>query len=896
MKYRHILQFMFIIGVLMFVPLSAQAQLPPPNLTPPGNVEQGTGVLITTEPNAECTIRYSDGTAEATITADGEGHIFIFVNNSPGTTLSIFCQVGNTTSPTVSITVIVPPPPTEDITPPTDVPPTEEPTPPPPLPQVCAFDSNAELREAPDHNAQRMLFLQPVGVAYNTSDQQVVNGETWYQLATNGYWVVATDVRTNNCSALVVDTIVPNTDLDLADILGDECPELIQMIIDTLPPDVIVDNSDSDTPCTTYQNLILTWGNEPDVVDPLSSDAGVTLFNSEACTGADAMVIPGFVDILDNLERDVREQVRAVLDRNDPCEFANNLIQGNWIRFDLLGGVDGIDPETALGLIIGSCEPYLDPTVVDGINDRFVDILGENYRTYFTTEVNDVCALVETLIFIGQLSAEQELLFDVFTETCGWENDHALEIVTYVTTIGGNTSIKNIVEDASSGDFCTIVESNLTLYVFDPDDLSPDDASTVQQIAGALDECASDDTDLLIMVMSAWNQWDDLDFLQEVALLTADNPCEAIVTWLTTGVAPTFPEDETPPPFPPPMPPDVVDTRLGNVDEEDIPEPDDPISPRARIISDIDATAIFIGHNGGTQRLYIITAGESLEIEVARGRNISNPVLNATGEWAAYLDLEANEIRNILLAANSDVPIITAETFADCALTLADYPIAWSPDDTRLLVTLRNAEDVLGIYSYHFYDNELDCDPLLLNAHSPAFRQEGRTILYVDISTASSDIGFHNLHSGYSGRYRLPARISASMNEGGLNIPVTACFSPAYHLGTDNSETSTFVFACQSGDDVLYFQREFIRGRSEIRQLDLRLEEFEAQGLIIDNIQNVVPGPAPDYVAFDDGIRVYFARMWDNDDLDLVENNPETGVLIQLPNHDVSMLRWVPAH
>lgn len=900
MKSKLVLLLMFVIGILLLLPVIAQAQEVPIDVSPSGNVVQGTSVLITTSPNAVCTIDFSDGTPSATDTADDEGRILLFVNNPPNTVLTIFCQVGNVTSDTVPITVITGTPT------PTFTPGGPTPTPTPQVSDfvdsnlnitICAPDLNAEARMDSQADAPINRYLVP-NVAETTRLQRQYNtGVIWYQLS-DGMWVVASDVRTSNCT---IGATVPNTDLDLGDILGD-CPELIQVVIDTLPPDVIVNNSDGEPACTIYQNLVFSWGNAPASVDPLSSDAGLTLFDADECTGAEAMVIPGFVDVLDNLGREVREQVRAVLDRNDPCEFANNLIQSNWIRFDLLDGDDGIDSQTALGLIIDSCEPFLDPTVADDTNDRFIEMFGgDDYRTYFTSEVNDVCALVETLIFVGDFSAEQEMLFDIFTDVCEWDADHAFEIVTYATTIGGNASIKDIIEDANTENFCGTIESNLTLYVFDPNDLSADEAIVIQQIAGALDECATDDTELLIMVMSAWNQWDDLEHLQKVALLTAENPCEAIVTWLTTGVAPTFPVGEPEPPLPPPMSSGDVEDRIGDIPDEDIPAPDGEdggLTTRDRIIRDVDATAIFIGNAGGSQRLYIISAGESQEVQVAQGRNISYPVLNATGEWAAYLDLEAGEVRRIWLAIGSDEPIITSEmlTNADCDLALSDYPIAWSPDDSRLLVTLRNSDGVLGIYSYHFYDNALDCDPLLLNAHSPAFAQRGRAFLFVDTTTNSSDIGYYNLHSGYSGRYALANVISASSDVGGLNIPVTECFAPAYHLGTDAEETLVFVFACRNREEVLYFQREFIGGRTEIRQLDLRLDEFEAQGLVISNIQNVVPGPAPDYVAFDDGVRVYFVRMWDNNDADFLENNPETGVLIQLPNYDVSLLRWVPAH
>ena len=290
--------------------------------------------------------------------------------------------------------------------------------------------------------------------------------------------------------------------------------------------------------------------------------------------------------------------------------------------------------------------------------------------------------------------------------------------------------------------------------------------------------------------------------------------------------------------------------------------------------------------NGQTQ-LRIIENGEDRQITLNVNGNIAQPTLDPTGQYAVFYALDDNAIYRTNLSTNTTLALIREETLNSCQLSIhADYlSLTYDPQGQFFLVTLANELNQIGIYKYNTRQGEFICEPLVNNAASPTLSHNGESFIYIDLEEGRDrrDLAI----------YHIVQNISAGFNLAD-NLNMTECYNPAYHMGRDAIENYTFIFTCINDDGITFYQRDVNDSRTSQGILDLHLNEFSTP-LTHADVNNTLPGPAPDYLAFDDGQNIYFVVLWDDEDEDENENNQEHGVLISLgDNINVHSLSWVP--
>ena len=548
MKYKYLLPItLTLLLILATVGTFASLAQIPLTVTP-SSVYPGDNITIETEADATCYI--NNGQGVTTVNSGPTGRIILSIHSPIGTVISIYCEsTTNGTSPTRTVTVVDPNPPTPI--------PGVQPTEPPAVEQsiidvsypavICASGNNAAVRTDSNVDAPIFRYLTPNVAEYPVRALQI-NGLIWYQLSPNYFWVQAAQVTASSCAT----DIITDEGIPISDLLAD-CPDLISDVLD-LPLELVFAELGSDTPCIDYDNMIYNINTFAPIPDPLSHESRVRLFDNINCQGAEALVIPGFVNVLDNVDDyDEREDIQNDIDETeiDPCDFANQLIQNHSISqvaFNILGA------ERSLELVVNSCISNRTETTVERITNGIMSIIAD-YPSHIINDDPDfkhgeICDLVDALVLVGdndiplldQLDDQMDL-YSTFTETCQWDEIAALEIVAYATSIAGNASIEQIVAEAEGDpNFCTIVIDSLTEFQFETEIFdSLVQVDEIRQIAGSLDLCATDDTSLLILVMGAWNRWDELDNPNDqLYLLTAPNSCELINNWILGIINPPF--------------------------------------------------------------------------------------------------------------------------------------------------------------------------------------------------------------------------------------------------------------------------------------------------------------------------------------------------------------------
>ena len=164
--------------------------------------------------------------------------------------------------------------------------------------------------------------------------------------------------------------------------------------------------------------------------------------------------------------------------------------------------------------------------------------------------------------------------------------------------------------------------------------------------------------------------------------------------------------------------------------------------------------------------IYALVAGEVQALTENTPENELFPAPDPTGNLVTYLSVNENEeavISVMRLDRHMAMPLFIPPD----GYTLAQSPLAWSPDGVMLLVTLEKPEGIPGIYSVDLSNIPRVGDPELLidNAASPSFAPNGRYIAFTRVIDGLDTIYVFSRNSGL---------------ENAVTEPGTPCFDPAF--------------------------------------------------------------------------------------------------------------------
>lgn len=787
-----------------------------------------------------------------TITANDQGEVVWSGDHPAGTVVHYSCtdgQNGDFSIPTP------PPPPTNTppgCTRPDGCPPvTDTPVPPLPTPtgQICTGYSDVIIRQGPSTTTPKVGNMAQ---RQNYNYYELSGG--WYRI--DGGWVSSQFVQSPPCNATPVPT--PGS---LDSFIRQICPEFFGF--------------DSAAQAANYPGgesvITKEWCQRmksPPVAPLIASEVQKKVFDASICGAVPeyANAVPEFMAWLNNLSEETRRLVDiylGTLEDAPRCQFIWDLIHDG-----KLGKLPAsFSVQNTIEMITAACQPDLPAEKRAKQSENLSSVM--TARQDITDTVN-ACWMVQTVALLGEWDAnvDQQTLYTALRACPEMKAADALQAVIYA--VGTGIDIPGLLgEDHQS--FCQPDTLYQQMSKHRQDARIIQDA-VVQKIAANL-KCNPPSV-RLTLIMLLWHRWDELTPDQTNLLLGAADPCTAVMEWLLNGSLPA-PTGNTPLPGSSA----AVGTAINQGQSSGHPTGQPHCELTAAYCKDVTlrgAVGVFLakplnGQKAAIRMLKNATSQTIIELSDA----ILQPSISPDGKYVAYFTVDPVKGATLwvrpLDGSGKALPAFTdADIPAGKNLRLSTKAaVAWRPSDDSnrlsMFITLSGDKtpeiDVLYLtINGDAIKSDLAKEAFLTDAAAPALSPDRNWLAFIrqgQVYAVAID----------------PTYLTINAQPWRVSTPGKICLAPAFEY----ADGFSLLFTCQQGNARSFYNYKF---------------EYAQQPITVGNVpngrqlDNLAPGPAYGYWAFDDGLAIYFSYLSED------KQTRKIDTLIQLRDHNVYSMRW----
>jgi hypothetical protein len=443
---------------------------------------------------------------------------------------------------------------------------------------------------------------------------------------------------------------------------------------------------------------------------------------------------------------------------------------------------------------------------------------------------------------LGALTEAQQSLYAHFATTCGLAPHEALSRLEQVIRAGVDSALLlNGISTAACTDLESTLEPHLNTLELE---------STWQQ---ALSTCQ----ELAYLLLNHYP--DSLTDTQLEQLLTSDQPCAVVQTYLDSGriqnnagglsITPTSQPEATADPLVSSTPTQVGPTQT---------------TPTHTPTPEIPGIGTFLAREGNSEsnRIYTFRDANQNPVTTLEEPQLNKlfPVYSPNGEFIAYLTEETSGNYALYKTeANPSGEERLCDTFN--GLKVAPFPPAWTSDSEQLMFTMTDENGNYAIYSLNQSGSCQDQEPQLIiqDGHTPSFATDPAEslLLYPPLIAFVRDnqIWIYFTINGYEQQI--------------TTVENGQCSRAIY-----STRSLTLYYQCQQDNQQTFYTYNKFGVQERV------LEELQAR---YPDIRNFAPGPVDGYFAFDNGEDIYFGS----------EDDAELGVL-SISGLSLSHLSWLP--